>query len=77
VRAFGAFEAKRLFSAPPSPNCDRKGAPMTDTQDHIRPTRHDLKASAKAQYDPARNRCPQSEMARARTHKIGSVSAAR
>ena len=60
MRAFGAFEAKRLFSAPPSPNCDRKGAPMTDMQDHIRPTRDDLKASAKAHYDPAISRAEKS-----------------
>ena len=71
MRAFGAFEAKRLFSAPPSPICDRKDAPMTDMQYQIRPTHHDLKASAKAQYDTIwrsvalRNRCRQSEMARA------------
>jgi hypothetical protein len=44
VRAFGAFEAKRLFSAPPSPICDRENAPMTDMQDQILPTHHDLKA---------------------------------
>ena len=48
MRVFGAFDAKRLFSAPPSPTCDRKDAPMTDKQDQIRPTHHDLKASAKA-----------------------------
>ena len=48
MRAFGAFEVKRLFSAPPSPICDRKDAPMTDMQDQIHPTHHDLKASAKA-----------------------------
>jgi len=33
VRAFGAFEAKRLFSAPPSPISDRENAPLTDMQD--------------------------------------------
>jgi hypothetical protein len=44
VRAFGAFEAKWLFSAPPSPICDRENAPMTDMQDQIHPTHCDLKA---------------------------------
>jgi hypothetical protein len=29
VRAFGAVEAKRLFSAPPSPFCDRKNATLS------------------------------------------------
>jgi hypothetical protein len=43
VRAFGAFEAKRLFSAPPSPICDRENAPMTDMQDQILPNAGNLK----------------------------------
>jgi hypothetical protein len=33
---------------------------MTDMQDQIRPTHHDLNASAKAQYDPAISRAEKS-----------------
>ena len=33
---------------------------MTDMRDYIRPTHHDLKASAKAQYDPAISRAEKS-----------------
>jgi hypothetical protein len=51
VRAFRAFEAKRLFSVPPSPICDRKNAPMTDMQDQIRPTPQRSEDVAKTRYE--------------------------
>ena len=68
MRAFGAFKAKRLFSEPPSPICDRKGVLMTNMQDQIRPPTNHLKASPKhstiRRSVTRRNRCRQSEMAR-------------
>jgi hypothetical protein len=59
VRAFGAFEAIRLFSAPPSPICEPGQRAHAGQQDQIIPIHHDLKA----QYDLTISRAEKSRPA--------------